>query len=145
VIAKEITRKGATRASLLLLAAISGLLTSPALGAHSPGTSLDLRAMVTSEHQTASGYTLRENLYEGAARVGTSSGICLETRSAKTEPTSATCRVTLRLSSGTIVIAFKIQFATSSGTLSVVGGTGTYKAARGKGTLANGKLMIELT
>jgi hypothetical protein len=145
IVPKTMTPKRATRASLFALVALSLCSTPPAQGAHIPATSLDLRAALTSEHQTASGYTLREDLYKTGARVGTSSGVCLEKRSARAEPTSATCRLTLRFSSGTIVIAFKIAFATDSGTLSVVGGTGTYSGARGKGTVANGQLMIELT
>ena len=50
--------------------------------------------------------------------------------------------MTLRLSTGAIVVAFTISFATDSGKLSVDGGTGTYAGARGNGSLAEGKIRI---
>jgi len=133
----------ATSVALFALVAPSGVLTPPAAAAHGPLPPLVLRAAVTSEHQTPSGYTLSEALSRGGARVGTSSGSCREAHSANAQPTSATCRVTLKLTGGTITISFKILFATDSGMLTVVGGTGTYSAARGTGTLANGMIMIK--
>jgi hypothetical protein len=137
------TKIVATGVTLVALATLSGVVRPPAAAARGPLTSLVLRAAVTSEHQIPSGYTLSEVLSKDGARVGTSSGRCLEAHSAKAQPTSATCRVTLKLTGGTIIISFKILFATDSGTLNVVGGTGTYAAARGTGALANGTITIK--
>jgi hypothetical protein len=106
---------------------------------------LNVQAVMTSQHPTPNGYTLHENLFRASTRVGTSSGACQDASSAAAQPTSASCRVTLKLAAGTLAISFKISFANDSGKLSVVGGTGAYSGARGHGTLAAGKIAIVFT
>jgi hypothetical protein len=120
----------------LLVATACAILPLQGRAARPP---LSLQSVLTSQHPTAHGYTIRENLFRGSTRVGAGSGAC---RSAGATATSATCRVTLRLSTGAIVVAFTISFATDSGRLTVDGGTGTYAGARGKGSLAKGKIRI---
>jgi hypothetical protein len=132
------------RASVVALAVASVAWPLQAAAVARPAVTLKLRAKLTSEHQTALGYTLTEQLTTAAGAAGTSSGACLDVRKGDAEPSSASCHLELKLPHGTLDVAFVIAFATDSGKLTVSGGTGTYRDSRGSGSLANGNITISL-
>lgn len=97
-------------------------------------------------------YVASGDLKQSGIRVGNYLGECYVTRVTAAKTTSW-CEITARLSGGSLVLAGGADRATgqlASGTLAVIGGTGSYQQARGTGFLTEtsgggGRLSITTT
>jgi hypothetical protein len=87
---------------------------------------LHLTATVYDGHTSKGVYSSKEKVYEGTTKLGEDSSSC-------TKKTSSTVRCTgsYKLRRGTILFAGTISNASDTNRLSITGGSGAYKGARG--------------
>jgi hypothetical protein len=109
-------------AGLALLAA--GTTLSTVAAAH-PAT-LHLTATVYDGHVSKGVYSSKEKVYDGTTKLGEDSSSC----SKKTSST-VHCAGSYKLTHGTILFSGTISNSSNTNRLTITGGTGSYKDARG--------------
>jgi hypothetical protein len=89
-------------------------------------------ARQVSEHDRKQGFTFTEKLTEGGKPAGTDSGTCKYL-----VKKTAACKVTLRLTGGTLVVRGTLDLARPVAKLEIVSGTGAFAGAGGTITVKN--------
>ena len=88
-----------------------------------------LVARETSSKQGKKSMTFSDNLTEGGTPVGSDTGICKAV-----SDTALSCRITLRLNDGTLVLRGNLDRSKPVSKLKVVSGSGAYRGAKGSVT-----------
>jgi hypothetical protein len=104
----------------LLVAAVLPALASAHLA------TLHLSATVYDGHTSKGVYSSREKVDEGSMRIGEDSSSCTKRSSSMVH-----CVGSYRLTHGTISFAGTISSSSDTNRLAIIGGTGSYKGARG--------------
>jgi hypothetical protein len=98
-------------------------LSSPAIAV--PAT-LHLSATVYDAHTSKGVFSSKEKLFQGTTKAGEDSSRCT-----KTSETAVRCTGSYTLTHGTIQFSGTISNASNTNRLTITGGTGSYKGARG--------------
>ncbi|HXN37490.1 MAG TPA: hypothetical protein VN892_05605 [Solirubrobacteraceae bacterium] len=110
--------------STAALALLAGAVLAAPASAH-PAT-LHLNATVYDVHASKGVYSSKEKVYERTEKLGEDFSSC-------TQPTSATyhCTGSYKLMHGTILFSGTISSSSNTNRLTITGGTGSYKDAKG--------------
>jgi hypothetical protein len=120
------------QASLILVLVLGALLAS---AAHAAGRAevIKLTAVTVSEKQPSeTKFISNDNVIIGGKKSGTDTLNCTVVTQTK-----ATCKIVIKLSSGTIKAKMTIKFTASKGSGTVTGGSGDYAGAKGSFTWKN--------
>jgi hypothetical protein len=111
--------------AVALLALLAAATTFSTVAAAHPAT-LHLTATVYDVHTVKGVSSSKEKVYEGATKLGEDSSSC-------TKKTSSTvhCTGSYKLSHGTIQFSGTISNSSNTNRLTITGGTGSYRNARG--------------
>jgi hypothetical protein len=114
-------------AALYAIALLCALSLSFATASQAAPTPLHLTAYVYDTHSAKGVFSSHEKVYEGSRKVGEDYSRCTEASNHR----STRCVGSYTLSHGTIDFSGTISTASDTNRLSMTGGTGSYKNARG--------------
>jgi hypothetical protein len=107
-------------------AVLAGVTCAFSAAAWATPPTLHLSATVYDTHTSGHVISSKEKLFQGTTKVGEDSSRCTETSSTATH-----CVGSYTLKHGTIQFSGTISNASDTNRLTITGGTGTYKGARG--------------
>ena len=128
-----VTARGIARPLAVALATFAGGSLATVAWAVPP--TLHLNAIVYDAHWSMRVYSSREKVFEGTTKVGEDYSRCTET-----SKTAVHCVGSYALKHGTIQFSGTISNESDTNRLTITGGTGTYKGARGSAVTEYNKL-----